>query len=131
MKTKILNKILNVYLPSIFEHIYGNNIPAIKAYIKLGYDINHRNNNKQTPLHIACNISISNKEHIIYILLNAGADINAKDICSMTPLSCLSRQDPSYERICSMFLFEKNKHNIKERIKNNTICNKIFKYEKD
>ena len=54
--------------------------------MKAGADVNARNTNGTTPLHKA--VRFAEREGVIAALLNAGADVNAKEdgIFSFTPL---------------------------------------------
>lgn len=64
-------------------------------------NVNHRNQNRQTPLHYACS---KNHGVITQVLLEAGADVNASDKYGATPLHRAASQ--GHNRIVHMLLAE-------------------------
>ena len=67
----------------IWNAIEVGNIEAVKQYLANGVDVNARDENDSTPLHIA--VWEGHKE-IAKLLIAAGADVNAKKQGGITPL---------------------------------------------
>jgi len=59
------------------------NLEKVKAFLEKGIDVNTKDDNGQTALHIAI---ISDNQEIVKLLIDEGADVNAKDENGMTPL---------------------------------------------
>lgn len=80
----------NLLLQAAYNY---NNWEVMKLLIDLGLDINHKNNSKETPLHIAAAYN-KNESHlkIIELLLKNGADVDARDSSGLTPLYNLVRR---------------------------------------
>lgn len=75
------NKVLHIA-------VYNNNIQMLKNLIKIGVDINAKNSEGNTPLHLAvCDI---NKIKIVQILLDAGADMSIANYNKYTPLDLVN-----------------------------------------
>ena len=64
----------------LHEAVALQDLSAVMNLIATGADVHARNDNGQTPLHIACNYKIAQQ------LLAAGADVNARDNDDCTPL---------------------------------------------
>ena len=63
----------------------NNNLNIINFLINNGININLKDKNNSTPLHIVCYYNSENLD-IIKILIKNGADINTRDILGETPL---------------------------------------------
>ena len=72
----------------------------VERIIDLGADVNIKNGNKRTPLHVAAE---NNNFEALKILLENGADIHAKDIHQITPLDIVQKKN----RKKTVELFEK------------------------
>jgi len=70
----------------------ANNIEFTKLLIARGADVNANNKNGSTPLHMAVFTRKGRKE-IVEILIANGADVNSKDIYGQTPLSLAIEND--------------------------------------
>jgi ankyrin repeat protein len=77
--------------PSVDIHqaCEDGNIEAVKQYLAAGWDVDAQNSEGQTPLHVAL---IHKNFHptirqIVELLIKAGADVNAMDNISATPLT--------------------------------------------
>ncbi|WP_309386891.1 ankyrin repeat domain-containing protein [Cerasicoccus frondis] len=62
--------------------LYGN-ADSISAVLDAGADVNHRNDDGRTALHLAAS---QNKPLIVKLLVTHGADVNAQDAVGFTPL---------------------------------------------
>jgi ankyrin repeat protein len=67
----------------LFEAIEENNREEAKGLIALGVDVNAKDENLKTPLHLAAAL---NRLTIADALIEAGADVDAKDALSKTPI---------------------------------------------
>ena len=72
---------------SIHEAAEDGNIEAVKQHIAAGTDVNAKNVDGWTPLHLA-----TTKE-IAELLIAEGADVNAKDYLGRTPLHRSRRKE--------------------------------------
>ena len=59
------------------------NIEAVKQHLAAGSDVNAKNSDDWTPLHLAAD---KGHKEIAELLIDKGADVNAKDEDSWTPL---------------------------------------------
>lgn len=67
----------------LFESIKKNDIDQVKELINSGIDLDMRNGEGKTALHIA---SLYNRKKIAELLIRAGVDVNAKDNVGSTSL---------------------------------------------
>lgn len=79
---KICNNLGNTVLHLAVE---GGSLEALKYFISIGMNINITNNNGEMPVHM---ISLTKNKfnEMLTLLLQFGADINAKCLCGNTPL---------------------------------------------
>ena len=68
---------------SIQAAIAVGNIEAVKQHLAAGSDVNAKNSDDWTPLHLAAD---KGHKEIAELLIDKGADVNAKDEDSWTPL---------------------------------------------
>ena len=82
-KTSVFEDKKNIFIEAMFkeEHIYEN---YIRKFVKLGCDINAKDSDGNTALHLACS-NIKNGISCVRILLDCGADINIENAESKTP----------------------------------------------
>ena len=72
---------------SIHEAAADGSLKAVKEYLNSGTEVDARNSDGQTALHIALiRKNFHPMKQIVDLLINAGADVNAKDNISSTPL---------------------------------------------
>ena len=64
----------------LFEAVINNDLDEVKYFVSRGADVNAKNENDSTPLHLAQDVEITK------LLLDNGADINAQDEDGDTPL---------------------------------------------
>jgi ankyrin repeat protein len=78
----------NLQLKTLHEAAKANNTGAIKRLLKVGANVEAKDNNGQTPLHVAAEsfYSSSIRRNAVAVLLHAGAKIEAKDNKGYTPL---------------------------------------------
>ncbi len=68
---------------ALFKAIDDDDVEVIKRAIEAGADVNAKNDDGRTPLHLA---AYGNSKKIMDTLIAAGADVNAKDNHGDTPL---------------------------------------------
>ena len=66
---------------------FKGDIKEVKQLIAKGSNVNSRDSNNSTPLHLACYSNVrSGKLQIVKELVEAGAEVNALDNCGYSPL---------------------------------------------
>jgi ankyrin repeat protein len=75
------------------QNIVENDLELVKLFIDAGCDVNARNNEGKTPLHIALNCE-DNRIEMVKLLVENGADVNARDNEEETPLHIEHYGDP-------------------------------------
>ncbi len=87
-----------IKMPSLFRPIYGGNKTALKTLILAGADVNTTAKGDKTPLHYICGAekedggviieicTMCGDAEIAQMLINAGANLNARDENGYTPL---------------------------------------------
>ena len=70
-------------------------IRAIEEGLEEGADINGKNEDGRTPLHIAC---AHGHVNVVRLLLESGADPNARDNGGETPFDHAARLECAYDR---------------------------------
>ena len=68
---------------SIHQDVIEGNVALVRRELSKGVDVNQKNDEGRTPLHLAA--GISNKK-IAELLIEKGANINSKDKRGLTPL---------------------------------------------
>ena len=68
----------------LHDAAWVNSLKEVKYLVNSGMDVNIRNSDMQTPLHVA--VCSSNTTEIIKFLISKGADVNARDADKRTPL---------------------------------------------
>ena len=68
---------------SFFKLCSGKNLAAIRHFLKKGVNVNSLDEDRSSPLHIACR---SGSAQVIEELINWGANINIADMAGWTPL---------------------------------------------
>jgi ankyrin repeat protein len=68
---------------ALFKALEAGDIDGVRAYIRNGRDVNIKNNDKNTPLHIALE---NNYDAIVKLLLEEGADIHTRDNFDNSPI---------------------------------------------
>jgi hypothetical protein len=80
-----------VFAPSIHCAAMYGNLPAVRAHLESGEDVNKRQPKRgQTALHFA---AYKAKPATLKVLIEAGADVNAQSIKGATPLSFAAQED--------------------------------------
>ena len=86
-----LTKIGKVFLPSLHCAAGYGNLPAVRAHLESGEDVNKEDPElRQTALHLA---AYFDKPVTLKVLIEAGADVNAQDIDGSTPLYLAAQED--------------------------------------
>ena len=86
-----LTKIGKVFLPSMHWAAGYGNLPAVRALLESGEDVNKREPKLgQTALHVA---AYFDRPVTLKVLIEAGADVNAQDSEGGTSLSCAAQED--------------------------------------
>ena len=62
-----------------------NDVRSVKAYIEAGTDVNTRDKNGNTPLHMAV-MAFQDNSDAVQLIIEAGADVNARNEKGETPL---------------------------------------------
>ena len=70
------------YMTPLIKAINNGNSEMVKELLRLGADVNFMSE-LGCPIHYACS---SNKFFLVYSLVKAGADVNARDSLDRTPL---------------------------------------------
>ena len=68
--------------------VYAGDAEAVKALVDAGADVNARDENGWTPLHVAAS---SDDSEVVKVLVKLGADVNARDKYDGTPLHRVGR----------------------------------------
>jgi len=76
------------------KDIVDNDLDLVKIFIDAGCDVNARNNQGQTPLHVALICEFDNRIEMVKLLVENGADVNARDNEEETPLHIEHYGDP-------------------------------------
>ena len=71
--------------PILHTIVKSRNIELLKLFLGCGVKVNARDNRNLTALHFAA--SERNNKEILKLLLEEGADLNAKDVAGMIPLT--------------------------------------------
>ena len=87
-----LMKIGHVFttIPSIHYAASHSNLPAVRALLESGEDVNKRDPHGRTALHFA---AYCDRPVTLKVLIEAGADVNAQDSEGGTSLSCAAQED--------------------------------------
>jgi len=67
----------------IFKAAFEGNVEAVKQRLAAGTDVNAKNNDGSTPLHIAARHGV---KEVAELLIDKGADVNVKNAFGRTPL---------------------------------------------
>ena len=120
MKSQLLTTIAAVVLvgcgPSVDIHQAAKtgNIEAVKHYLDTGTDVNLKDNEVGTPLHLAAIFS----REVTELLIANGADVNAKNNRGMTPLSFTTHPDnPNKNKAEIADLLRKHGGKMREELK--------------
>lgn len=101
-----LDEMNNVGWTPLISAIYCENERMFDVLMLKGVNVNLKNFEEQTPLHIAC---IRGNIDMVRTLLDAGAFINVKDRNDMTPLNCASKFGRA--EVCELLLsYDANKY---------------------
>ena len=75
---------------ALYQAVNNKSFKKVEMLLKNGADPNIPNTNKLSPLHIATHLNL---EDTIILLLNNGADVNAKDSKDHAPIAYMGTQD--------------------------------------
>jgi len=84
---------------SFLKACAGKNVSAIRHFLKLGVNVNLLDEDRTSPLHVACR---SGSLQVIEELINCGANLNIADMAGWTPLHVAAYFDRSL--VCHMLL---------------------------
>lgn len=96
---------------TLFQAVKKNDVPKVKELLFQGVDVNARNHEKKTPLHMTAWHNTGDKNYeMAELLLSSKADVNARDKDDRTPLFFLCQA--SNLRIFKLFLKFNSKINV-------------------
>ncbi|XP_034043321.1 protein phosphatase 1 regulatory subunit 27b [Thalassophryne amazonica] len=84
-------------MAAIHEAILTGNLECVKLLVKYGADINQRDEEGWTPIHMACSDGFP---HIARYLLSLGADCEAENDCGEKPADLI---DPENKELLELF----------------------------
>lgn len=91
-----------MYRPNLHEAIENKSVADLRACLRRGADVNKKNNNGQSPLHLA----VTKEALFAYVsamnLIEHGADVNAKDKKGQTPLHLAVTKRMGYDLVQSL-----------------------------
>ena len=87
------------------------NIVAVKQHLAAGTDVNAKNTDENTPLHLAI---LNRHKEIAELLIENGSDVNAKNKHGMTPLHYARR--PSDKEIAELLISNGADVNLKNLV---------------
>jgi hypothetical protein len=76
--------------PYLHQMARRGNLPAVRALLESGEDVNKRDPHGRTALHFA---AYCDRPVTLKVLIEAGADVNAQDSEGGTSLSCAAQED--------------------------------------
>ncbi|KAI1896711.1 hypothetical protein AGOR_G00097620 [Albula goreensis] len=92
-----LNTIYLSGMAAIHEAVLSGNLECVKLLVKYGADINQRDEEGWTPLHMACSDGFP---HIARYLLSLGANVDAENECGEKPADLI---DPECKELVRLF----------------------------
>lgn len=99
----VIQDIINLVTKSINDSnakLYPEFISIAQLFINYGSNVNAKNKDGKTPLHIICELPINDHtEKIIKLLINSGANVNSIDIRGNTVLHELAQHNNNSELI--------------------------------